>query len=373
MKKLTIDLFIERAEKLHNNKYDYSEFKYVNSKIKGKIICPKHGEFYQIPNAHLRGIKCPKCSNNLKSSTFEFIKKSQIIHGDKYDYSKVDYINNKTPVTIICKLHGKFKQTPSHNLQNVSGCIMCKGSQKHLSTKTFIKKSKLIHKNKYNYSNVNYKRWDTPVKIVCRKHGMFWQIPHGHLCGQGCPKCKGELNHIRCNKGIKRFVFDAKIIHKNKYDYSNSIYKTTNTKMKIICKKHGKFYQTPKRHIAGVGCPKCSNIISKPEIEFLNYIKIPNTKNNRQKYLGIGKIKVDGIRNNTIYEFLGDYWHGNPDSFNKLEYNKKCHKTFGELYKNTFKKFDKLKENGYEVNYIWESAWKEWIKDKIGDIPIQKY
>lgn len=105
----------------------------------------------------------------------------------------------------------------------------------------------------------------------------------------------------------------------------------------------------------------------------MNEIKIPDTKIHRQKK--ILRFSVDGIdwNTNTVYEFLGDFYHGNPKKFKCNSYNKLCHKTFGQLYENTFKKFKILRDSGYKVKYIWENDWDDWIRGNIGNIPIKEY
>jgi hypothetical protein len=138
----------------------------------------------------------------------------------------------------------------------------------------------------------------------------------------------------------------------------------SNTKIVIICPKHGEFLQTPNSHLNGNGCPACVNIISKGETEFLNYINIK--KENRQKY--IKPYKVDGLDNNIIYEFLGNYYHGNPEFFDPNKLNIICKKLYGELYRNTFQRFDKLKQLGYNIKYIWESDWTRY-QQGIDPIP----
>src|SRR5208283_3922699 len=148
----------------------------------------------------------------------------------------------------------------------------------------------------------------------------------------------------------------SKKIHDDLYNYSKINYLNHNEKVEIICPKHGSFWQVSNSHLNGHGCPKCKSIISKHEIEFLNYLNIPNTKIHRQ--VCILRKRVDGIKDNTIYEFLGEYYHGNPKGrFHKNDYNKTCHKTFGELYEITLKRFNLLKAIGYKIKYIWESDW----------------
>ena len=119
--RLTTEEFIIRANKIQGNKYDYSKVEYVDYMTKVCIICPEHGEFWQTPNKHLLGQGCPKCGNTKKLTLTEFIERSRKIHADKYDYSKVRYINNGTKVCIICPDHGEFWQTPRVHLKGC-GC-----------------------------------------------------------------------------------------------------------------------------------------------------------------------------------------------------------------------------------------------------------
>jgi len=150
-------------------------------------------------------------------------------------------------------------------------------------------------------------------------------------------------------------------MHGNNYDYSYMKYETTEIKIKIKCNTCNRiFNQRPINHMRGDGCPYCSYNISIPEIEFLNYCNIPNNKEHRQKY--IKPYKPDGYDSstNTICEFLGDYWHGNPDKFKSTYFNQRCKKTAGELYIETINKFDALKSLGYNIKYIWESDWKKF-------------
>ena len=168
---------------------------YTNATTKVCIICPIHGEFWQRPNCHLNGQGCPYCCGNVKGSSETFIEKAKKIHGDKYDYSKVEYINNRTKVCIICPKHGEFWQNPHEHL-NGYGCLLCgqeiSKNSRRLELNEFINRAKQIHGNKYDYSKVKYVNYDTPICIICPKHGEFWQMPHSHLNYHACPKCANE-------------------------------------------------------------------------------------------------------------------------------------------------------------------------------------
>jgi hypothetical protein len=126
-----------------------------------------------------------------KLTTEEFIIKAKCVHGDKYDYSKVEYINNHTKMIIICPEHGEFLQTSEHHL-NSFGCKECTYNKKKLTTDEFIQKAKLIHSDKYDYSKVNYINNHTKVIIICPVHSDFEQQPTNHLLGKGCSKCVGK-------------------------------------------------------------------------------------------------------------------------------------------------------------------------------------
>lgn len=268
---MTKENFIEKAKNKHGNKYDYSKVEYVNSKVKICIICPEHGEFWQEPSAHIRGYGCPLCGKNKqgkKDNIDIFIEKAQKIHGDKYDYSKTLYKNSRTKICIICPEHGEFWQLPSAHLIG-QGCPKCAG--KALSKEELISQFKKIHGNKYDYSNINYIDSKNKLPIICPEHGEFFQLSSKHLIGQGCPKCaikyRSETQKEEQNNIILRF----RKTHGNIFNYSKVNFERMNKKVEIICEKHGSFFQRPYDHINGHGCPKCGNIISKSETEIYEY------------------------------------------------------------------------------------------------------
>ena len=254
--------FIKKCKNIHGDRYDYSKVIYKNCDTKVCIICPEHGEFWQTPYHHVnRHQGCPKCNPKKKIITIDFINKSKKIHGDKYDYSKVnnEYKNITTKVCIICPEHGEFWQQPNVHLLGC-GCPKC--VNKNITTVDFINKSKQIHGDKYDYSKVEYIDSITKVCIICPEHGEFWQTPNTHLNGSGCPKCVGK------NKSTEEWISESKKIHDKIYDYSKSIYNGARIKVCIICPEHGEFWQTPNTHLNGSGCPKCN--ISKLEKDIYN-------------------------------------------------------------------------------------------------------
>ena len=161
-----------------------------------------------------------------KKLTLEnFIEKSLKTHGEKYNYSKVEYINNSTKVCIICPEHGEFWQTPDAHFRG-QGCPVCRyinakkniRKKQGLTIENFIERARQIHGNKYDYSKVVYENTDTKVCIICPEHGEFWQTPHHHLQGSGCQVC--GRNDLSENKLLKIFESNFKnVISQFKPDF----------------------------------------------------------------------------------------------------------------------------------------------------------
>jgi hypothetical protein len=267
----TTKKFIQKARAVHGDEYDYSKVDYVNANTKVIIICEEHGEFLQRPYCHLRGnIRtksgngCPDCAPVKKSSnTEEFIQKARAVHGNRYDYSKVEYIHGQTKVIIICKEHGEFTQTPNSHTQG-HGCKDCNRDARTFSTEEFIQKAQAVHGDKYDYSKVEYIHSHTRAAIICEEHGEFTQTPNQHLRGSGCHKCGAEASAIyvaALRSNTKEFIEKAQAVHGDKYDYSKVEYVNWKTKVIIICKEHGEFLQRPDQHLRGSGCHKCANEI----------------------------------------------------------------------------------------------------------------
>ena len=224
------------------------------------------------------------------------------------------------------------------------------------------------HGDRYDYSKSEYVDSQTKVIIICREedHGEFEQTPSTHMKGCGCPKCSYVSTGVLNGMTLQEFIEKANTVHNNKYDYSKSEYVDSHTYLKILCPNHGQFEQRPSNHIQGRGCTKCSNCrSSKNSIEWLNMIKVNypdlRTYNSVKGEYRIPSTKysADGYdeKTNTVFEFHGDYWHGNPKRFGLDQINKTTKCTFGELYNRTLDKKKKLKELGYNYIEIWENEW----------------
>jgi hypothetical protein len=340
-----INTFINKANKIHNNKYNYSEVSFNTTKDKIKIICPTHGAYYQSARKHLEGSGCYKCAGNIKYTNEEFIIKAKKVHGDKYNYSKVNFTGSHNKVTIVCQVHGDFEQVPSNHLRGF-GCKKCYLDNAHFnsnnrhSTKEFIEISNKIHHGFYNYDKVDYYNNLTKVIITCPVHGDFKQAPSNHFNGFGCQKCSEiisskhkEILNFLDSHDIKYKINDRKIIK----PYEVDIYIP---EKKLAIEYHGLYWHSIKgnRYIHRNKYTKSIdiniNLIQVFENEWLkhkdivksiildnlgllnenisNNIKEISNKeynqfclNNDIKGIGFAKIKIGLFYNNELVEVIG--------------------------------------------------------------------
>lgn len=262
---------------------------------------------------------------NKKYNTEIFIKKAKEIHGDRYNYSLVDYKKSNVKVKIICYIHGIFEQVIYKHITRKHGCPLCSEKKRH-TVESFIEKAKQVHgENLYDYSMVEYKNAKIKIKIICPIHGIFEQSPSGHLSGKGCFKCKGSKISQSLFMSNDDFLKKAKIIHGDLYDYSCVNYKSAHKKIKIICKKHGVFKQSPNSHLNGRGCPECKKSNGEKKIkEFLenNNIKFQEQKTFK-KCRNIYPLKFDFYleNHNLIIEFNGIQHFSEIKYYHKGKYN----------------------------------------------------
>lgn len=326
-KPLTTKEYIIKARKAHGDKYDYSKVDYINSLTKVCIICPEHGEFWQIPYTHLTTCGCPKCGNeirinNIRKNNETFMENAKKIHGEKYDYSKVDYVDTKTKVCIICPMHGEFWQKPLNHLSGC-GCPKCGNEARRLSCKKAKTTEEFINEciekfgGRYDFTNTiyngshnkitifdNLKNCEiitTPTTLLSRKHSAKIKVSkenfiykakekfgdkydynktkyinsntkikyicplHGEIeqlplnhLRYGCRYCSKEINSLKKCLTLNEFIEKAKAVHGDKYDYSEVNYINSSTKVCIICPEHGEFWQIPSKHLSGHGCHKCN-------------------------------------------------------------------------------------------------------------------
>ena len=273
--------FIEKSKQIHGYKYDYSKSKYIKSDENITIICKIHGEFPQTPNNHISGANCNKCGlesrkNKRKTPIDEFIKKSNDKFNNKFDYSKVNYINSHTNIIIICPTHGEFSQTPYHHLKSKCGCHDCgqinSSKSRTKDNNNFVEEIKNLFGVKFDYSKVNYINSKTEIKLICIKHDKeFNMMPNTLLISKiSCPDCITDNKKKINSKPLSKFIEEANKKHDNKFDYSKVNYINSKTDIKIICPIHGEFDMTPHQHLLSpTGCTKCSGKYKKNTEEFI--------------------------------------------------------------------------------------------------------
>lgn len=351
--------FLEKARKIHGDKYDYSLVEYKKTLSKVKIICSKHGIFEQRVDSHyIRG--CPKCSYEMKGNKRrldqdELIESFKDVHGDKYDYSDVVYINRRHKIKIKCPEHGIFEQRPLDH-RSGNGCVSCaieKNKKLLRKDDIWFEKCRKKFKNKYDYSLVNYISDKIEVKIICPNHGEFEQTPVSHY-KHGCTKCSYDTM-IFNNKN--NFIKNSNLIHSNKYDYSLIEYVNNKTKVKIICPKHGIFEQKPDAHVIGVGCTFCKE--SKGEKKIAKLLNLYKVKYVRQHKFDDCKYKrrlpFDFYLNdyNCCIEFDGNqhfrvinFWTGGSDYISTIRNDKiknnYCKNNNIRLLRIKYTKFNKI-------------------------------
>src|ERR1035437_784319 len=213
--------FINKGNLLYEYKYDYSNVIFVNTHTKVSIICPEHGLFYKSPNCHINSKSgCSKCVGHGKTDS-EIITQFNYIHNKKYDYSKMKYVNNISPIILTCPIHGDFKQKPVSHKQG-NGCSKCAG--KYSPSKNEIMEEFILkHSDKYIYPTFIFTGINNKIPIICRKHGEFKQSIINHRKGQGCPICKTSKGE-NC---IRKLLTDNLIKFNHQHSFNNCKYKNT--------------------------------------------------------------------------------------------------------------------------------------------------
>ena len=271
----------------------------------------------------------------------KFIEEANKKHNNKFDYSKVEYVNTHEEVIIKCPIHGYFKQTPFDHLRTSSGCPKC-ATNRILNTNSFIELSRNVHNNKYDYSKVNYLNKKSKVCIICPEHGEFWQRAEDHYRGCGCRKCYNQqlINRQTLNSKVFLERANKKFNHKYIYDLSNYI--NLNSKIKITCPIHGEFEQKANIHLDSLGCPYCilksqNALLEKLKMTFPNETFIWEYK---AEWLGRQSIDICIEKYKIGVEYDGEQHFRPVDFFGGIE-------SFQKQIENDALKNRKCKENGF--------------------------
>jgi Zn finger protein HypA/HybF involved in hydrogenase expression len=272
-RKLSQEEVIKQLKIVHGEKYDYSLVNYINYDTKIKIKCLKHGVFKQLISNHIKS-GCPKCTEELKGE--KFIEKSIKKYGKKYDYHLVKYKGIRKKVKIKCNKCGKILEiTPDFHL-NGGKCVKCYGYKSMRFTQDeYLKRVKKKHgEYRYDYSLTKYVNSRTKIIIKCNNcNTIFQQDPKNHLDGCGCSVCAGN-KQLTTEEYIKK----ARKKHSNiRYDYSLVKYVNSEIKVKVKCNKCGHIFDVEAgSHLCGQGCPKCNE--SKGELRVGKYLNENNIK-----------------------------------------------------------------------------------------------
>lgn len=325
--------FKEKLFKINPNIEVLGEYK--DSKTLIKVKCNICGYEWKDTSSHLYKRDCRNCRKEKlrKSKEQKFIQKACTIHNNKYNYNNVHFLTLNQKVKIICPIHGEFEQSPNIHLQGC-GCPKCSHRSFKYSNEEWINKVKKIHNNKYDYSKVQYINKETPVCIICPKHGEFWQRAESHLLGCGCEKCGKESSANKQALNIKEFIEKSCEIHNFKYDYSKVEYVNNHTKVCIICPEHGEFWQTPHNHLQGLGCSKCklksqTKLYEKLKESFPNENIIFEIDSSVVPWLGKQRFDIYFPKYNIAVEYNGiqhyipvEYFGGELQFITQLEYDK---------------------------------------------------
>ena len=236
----------------------------------------------------------------------EFIELSKNKHGDALIYDKVEYINKRTKVILICKKHGEFLQSPGSNLYAKYPCPKCNPNKRISNQDEYIKAVKIVHIDKYDLSHIIYTKATNKIEVGCYIHGLFSIQANNFLNNHGCIKCVHDSFKNNYSKTLEQFITESNELFDDKYDYSKSKYVNAFTPLTIGCEKHGEFIKIPNSHLNGQGCPKCKFTYSTQELKILNWYDFNFIQNDRSVLEGK---EIDLLYKNIGIEVNGVYWH----------------------------------------------------------------
>lgn len=350
----------ERANKTHDNFYDYSRVVYTKAKDKVEIGCPKHGYFWQTPDTHYKS-GCKDCGlEKLNLAKFidkdKYFKTCNLKHNNFYGYSKTVFEKLSDKIVIDCPIHGEFTQKASDHYAG-KGCKKCGIESGKINSRIPISEQieefNKVHNNFYTYPNLTWKNRIDSIDIICPVHGEFQQKAINHSKGHGCKKCAKEKTSKALQYNLEDVINKANIVHNFKYTYPRAIYKDSKSKITITCEKHGDFKQKVNNHLSGKGCSKCIENCSKKEnvlYEFLS--EYFETEQSNRSILGRQELDIVIHSKKLAIEYNGLYWHS--DKFVKNNYH--------------LNKTEKANKKGFDLIHVFDDEWldkEEVVKAKI--------
>lgn len=349
-----LDWFLKKAGDTHGDLYDYSRVVYRGAHTKVEILCREHGSFEQTPASHYAGNGCPRCGDQ-RSAAAKFKERDEIIararaaHGDRYDYSDLVYTGINNEITVICPVHGGFRQSASSHCRG-HGCPQCgaesSNDAKRIDPLVFLRRARQVHGHRYNYRGSHYVSNDTKLDIVCPEHGAFSQTPSSHLSGAGCPACGYASAAAKNRQTAEEFISRAMSVHGSRYDYSLVDYSLARSPVVIVCPDHGPFEQTPSHHLRGSECPKCHAVTSRAEDDLFAFVSnlAPDAERSNRKIIRPKELDIYVPSRNLAIEYCGLFWHS--------EYKGK-----GKDYH--LAKHEACESKGIRLVTIFEDEWRD--------------
>lgn len=356
----TTESFTTAATAVHGERYDYSRVAYTNNKTPVAIVCPEHGEFLQTPADHIHSkAGCPACSGNEKLSLPKFLEEARVHHGEKYDYSQVKITNNLDPVTIICPEHGAFEQAPKQHRLG-RGCPTCGGTKK-LTLEEILARFQAAHGSRYDYSRVALANVRNEVTIICREHGEFDQIVALHADGRNCPKCVAAKGAAekRTPLGDLQQMLES-ARPGTAIDLAN--YENRNSKISLQCPR-GHEYTQRVGDVKRYGCSTCAGRYSSGEQELRAFVTGLGVRTEKtRKIVPPKELDLWCPDHNVGFEFNGLYYHSDATRADARTTHK--HKSDG------------VRAAGGSLVHIWSDDWTErrsavegLIRAKLGLLP----
>lgn len=283
MKQLTPDEFVAKAASNNPHALVYLPENFTGLNQPFTAHCPIHGAITKKAGLFLRTTGCSKCAaisrgEISRTNLQNWINKASIVHGNKYDYSKVSFATLSDYVIIGCPFHGEMQQQAGVHMAG-HGCWECRNATiagRPISEfEQFVAKARQAHGDAYHYEEQTYTGMSNIVTVHCSIHGAFNQIGNAHVRGQGCPACALDRHKLAMTNDLNHFIAKSTEIHGVKYDYSKAIYTGVMNKIEIGCPTHGWFWQAAGDHMRGYNCSHCGaqTYVSNPEIEIVKFIR----------------------------------------------------------------------------------------------------
>lgn len=353
------ETFVERSRAVHGDRYSYIEAAYKGISKKAGIVCKEHGEFVQAAFSHLAGKGCRKCGVAARAASRlaagksmaerKLVALSKAQQNALYSYDVAAYIGNDKPITIVCEKHGEFLQVYGNHVRG-AGCPKCAKDRGSAALRydfdTFVCKAAEIHGDRYRYDEASFSSLNERLTIICKEHGEFVQRGAEHLSGHGCPACGRNATSLSRRVGWDEFLARAVKVHGDRYLYSKEGFTSVSESVRVVCRKHGEFYQYAQDHLGGGNCPRCAVQVSAYEDEVRSLLErsgldvmtsvvglLPSTK----------ELDIVVVSSRLAVEIDGLRWH-----------SEKCGR--GRTYHQD--KTDEAARVGYSLIHITDLQWK---------------